>query len=76
MSMFTLQNKNRLKSYVAEVLVSIHNFDASSVNQIVEQSAFSKTLETDPEFVFHYDVEYWAEKVKNERQKSRKLALA
>lgn len=75
MNMFTAQNKAILKKYVAEVLVDVYNFDTSAVMNIVERSAFAKTLDSDPEFVFHYDVEYWAERVKNEQQKLRKFSL-
>jgi hypothetical protein len=55
-----------MKEYVIECLVEDYNQGEKYAANIVEQSNFYKFLVSDPNYVMHYSVEYWAEDVANQ----------
>jgi hypothetical protein len=57
---------NETRNYVAEYLVSKYYFDKITAENIVKNSSFNLLLNDNPEYVMHFNIEYWAEKTKKE----------
>ncbi|MBS3887572.1 MAG: hypothetical protein KGZ56_11015 [Dethiobacter sp.] len=63
---FTKKDADNFKRIVAESLVKKYSFDMNAARLVVEKSTFAQMLKEEPRYAYHYDVEYWAEKVKGE----------
>ena len=49
--------------YVKEALIEEENMSMDEANKAVVDSFFSRMLKEDPEYVTHYDPEYWASRI-------------
>lgn len=63
----TKQNRTEMKNYVIQAFAKLYKCDLKESKRIVENSSFIVTLSNDPEYVMHYDDEYWAKKIKKEQ---------
>ncbi|HHY72038.1 MAG TPA: hypothetical protein GX497_02190 [Bacillus bacterium] len=55
-----------MKNYVVESYAMLFNCNLGEAEKIVGNSSFIKTLNENPEYVMHYDDEYWARRINNE----------
>ena len=67
---------NKMQKYVVEYLIDEYNIDDFNASKMVQQSSFNKLLEDNPEYVMHFNVEYWGDRVKSEYDKIRQYAYA
>lgn len=58
-----------VKSHLIRCLVEEHQFSQSEAEEAVNTSVYNTLLKTNPEFVYHYNVEDLAEEIKDEYQK-------
>jgi hypothetical protein len=63
----TKQNIIDMKNYVIDAFSVLYGYELSAAKKIVESSSFVVTLNKNPEYVMHYDDEYWAKRIKTER---------
>ncbi len=49
--------------YVAEAVSEKYNIDINRAAEIVKNSFFPEMLDKIPEYVQHYDAEYWADEI-------------
>ena len=49
--------------YVAEAISEKYNIDLTRAAEIVENSFFPEMFDKIPEYVQHYDAEYWANEI-------------
>jgi len=63
----TKQNIIDMKNYVIDTFSELYGYELSDAKRIVEGSSFVVTLNNNPEYVMHYDDEYWAKRIKAER---------
>jgi len=54
---------NKIKGYVAECMVEEFSYDFEEALSAVEKSPFPELLKENPDYVLHYNFEYWAEYV-------------
>jgi len=66
---------DKMQRYVIEYLIDEYNFDRINALQIVQKSSFSRLLNDNPEYVMHFNVEYWGERVKKENDKIMQYAM-
>ncbi len=59
---------NEMKNYVINCFAELYDYDLYSAKEIVESSSFIDTLENNPNYVMHYDDEYWARRIKEEKE--------
>lgn len=59
----TKKDKEKLVSLVAHELRVRYHLNDSECSHALEHSAFIKMLACEPEYVFHYPIDYWAEDV-------------
>lgn len=55
-------DKNYNESYILEIKMHLsnkYNIDSNNIESLI--SRFKLILDDDPEYVFHYDAEYWAD---------------
>lgn len=58
--------KEKMVSYVKEVLITKYHFNQDEANIMVQNSTFLDMLDDDPEITMHYSAEYWAKDILNE----------
>lgn len=66
------KQKNEMKEYVINCFAELYDYDLYSAKNIVESSSFMDTLENNPNYVMHYDDEYWARRIKAEKEEIEK----
>lgn len=66
---------DQLRNYVVEELIENYNYSLIEAKKAVKNSSFYEMLQEKPQYVFHYDVEYWAEDVDNEYHKTNLYAI-
>lgn len=66
------KQKNEMKDYVINCFAELYDYDLYSAKNIVEASSFMDTLENNPNYVMHYDDEYWARRIKAEKEEIEK----
>jgi endo-alpha-1,4-polygalactosaminidase (GH114 family) len=64
--MYSKRTVEKMIDYVIRAIIANYHFDLTKAKTMVNKSAFLEMLQEDPEFVFHYNVEYWAREVVNE----------
>lgn len=62
----TKQDVIDMKNYVINTFSELFECDLSEAKRIVEGSSFVITLNKNPEYVMHFDDEYWAKRIKTE----------
>jgi hypothetical protein len=66
MTLFHYQfNKEQLRyiEYVKHDIAEIYELDPDVIEEHIKNSSFLKMLYNEPEFVMHYNTEYWANKI-------------
>lgn len=69
----TKQDVIDMKNYVINTFSELFECDLSEAKRIVEGSSFVITLNKNPEYVMHFDDEYWAKRIKAEIDEILKL---
>ena len=54
---------NETSFYVAESISELYNIDMEEAKKIVMDSWFPKILKKRPDYVHHYDADYWAKEI-------------
>ena len=54
---------NNTLLYVAESISEMYNIYMDEAKRIVMDSAFPKILKKMPDYVHHYDADYWAKEI-------------
>lgn len=67
---------NETRQYVVECLINEYSLDEINAISMVRKSSFNVLLNDNPEYVMHFNVEYWAEKIKNENDRLLAYAMA
>lgn len=57
---------NKTMLYVIETINELYDVDMKKAEEIVTNSFFPEVLEEMPDFVQHYDAEYWAKEIMND----------
>lgn len=60
-------NKEEILLWVAECINEIYGNDIEEAKSIVTNSSFPELLDEMPDFVLHYNLEYWAEEIMGKR---------
>ncbi|MGR6342603.1 hypothetical protein ACU5CE_33230 [Priestia megaterium] len=47
-------------SYVKDDLIEFFEITEEEADRMIEKSVFMELLKEDPDYVYHYDAEYWA----------------
>lgn len=63
------EQKNRTLQFVVEEISENYNFDISESESIVSNSFFPKILEEMPDYVQHYNAEYWADEIMKDKER-------
>ncbi|MCH5192487.1 MAG: hypothetical protein J1F11_00895 [Oscillospiraceae bacterium] len=56
---------NKTLLYVADSISELYNIDMEEAKKIVMDSGFPDLLDEIPDFVQHYDADYWAKEIMN-----------
>jgi hypothetical protein len=76
MNLLTKKKQQEIKSYVIEELIEEYSYNELNAKRSVDKSFFSKLLEKDPEYVCHFDIEYWAKRIMEQDEKIKQFAIA
>lgn len=63
------EEKNKIKRYIAKVLIDKFDINKLKVEKIIEESTFNRLLEEKADYVCHYSSEYWAQDIIDEINK-------
>lgn len=55
-----------MKNYVIDELTEEYYYTKEIAKNIVKKSSFNKLINEEPDYVFHYNVSYWAEEINKE----------
>ena len=65
--MYNIANASeKMLNYVTNEIATNYHFGKKEAKNMVQNSAFMIMLKEEPDFVFHYNVEYWAKEIINE----------
>lgn len=54
-----------IKEYVINCIVEGYNYSKEDAEKLLNKSTFLKNLQINTDYVLHYNLEYWAEKIVN-----------